>query len=52
MDGKVRASIAALKAHATRTAKALTLANSDEERGALESRRQGFEARIQQLQSH
>jgi len=49
MDGKVKASIAALKAHATRTVKALSLVTSEQDRAHLESRRQGFEARIHQL---
>lgn len=45
----IAASISALKAHATRTAKALTLAKNEKERNDLEARREGFESRINHL---
>jgi hypothetical protein len=45
----IAASISALKAHATRTAKALTLAKNDKERSDLERRKSGFEERIAHL---
>lgn len=43
------ASISALKAHVTRTTKALGLAKSDKERDQLEARAAGFQDRIQHL---
>ncbi len=48
-SGSVNASIAALKAHATRTTKLLESVKGDRERQDLQNRREGFNARIAHL---